>query len=206
MFGSHIRNQMSRASSTFATGGVVIRMFSETASSSHLPPEKIPKVPKGRRFRSDRTKLSRFGVDALLPHARPKYPDISPDIPVASLPTKERVWIPPAISNRRRNVLRKMAILEGTYGKYDPATGVGWDPEWDLTLAKSNPKGLGRYTQIRKPKLTARQRSRESRALKIEEQMKDMDARMEELQAQRHKNKPVMTMERKIKEAMKVKK
>lgn len=135
------------------------------------------------KFLASRKKLARFGVQALLPSVHPKYKDGEQDIDKLSV--KERVWHPPLISKRKINVLRNIAKVEGTYGTFDPETLRGWDAQWDLELAVQRPRGTGRYMQLRKPRLTSRERSREERAQKIEAALEGMDERMEALQEAR---------------------
>ena len=94
------------------------------------------------RFRAATRQLQRNGEEAL----KPQYVKNS--------------WHKPAISGRKAAVLRKQAIREGTYGAFDPATGRGWDPLWD-TPAK--------VASIRAPKESKRERTRESRAQRIEQ-------------------------------------
>lgn len=55
-------------------------------------------------------------------------------------------WRSPRISARRAAQMRKEAIRNGTYGSYDPETGIGWDPSWDrsyrhMALPLKPPKG-----------------------------------------------------------------
>jgi hypothetical protein len=151
-------------------------------------------------------------VQALLPIAKSKFPDsitASPDlsvVDVSMLPSSERVWRRPLLSKRKAAVLRKEAKRTGTYGSFDPDKGTGWDPVWDVELAMANPRCLGRYTALRVPKKSVQRRSREERAQNIEAKLEGMDERMEELQAERHKNKPPDTFENTYKNLMKVKK
>ena len=135
------------------------------------------------KFLSARRKLARYGLNAMMPSVHPKYKDGEQD--VAKLAFKERVWHPPMISSRKISVLRRMAKIEGTYGAFDTETLKGWDPQWDLHLAISRTKGTGRYTQLRKPRLTLSDRTREERAQRIEAAMVGMDERMEALQEAR---------------------
>lgn len=166
---------------------------------------KYPRVviPKTiTNLRGSRKRLMQHGVKALLPTAGLRHPENYPDptsVNLASLPGSERSWKPPALSKRKAAVLRKEAIRNGTYGKFDSETGVGWDPEWDVQLAKSTMGGLGRYMAIRVPKKASHMRTREMRAQKIEAAMVGMDERMEEVQAAKHRNKPPVTFESKYK-------
>jgi hypothetical protein len=169
-------------------------------------------IPKSFNLRGSRKRLIQHGLNALLPTAELKHPESyvaenKNSINLASLPGSERSWKPPALSKRKAAVLRKEAIRNGTYGKFDSEKGgVGWDPMWDVELAKVNLGGLGRYTALRVPKKSSRKRTREMRAQKIETAMIGMDERMEEVQAAKHRNKPPVTFESTYKELMKVKK
>jgi hypothetical protein len=161
-------------------------------------------VIQALNFKSARKKLAQHGVKALLPSLHPKYKDeVSPDTDPRTLPIKERVWHPAMIPSRHIAVLRKRAIRTGTYGTFDPVSGEGWDEEWDVKLAMEHPRRQGRYMFLRVPKQTAQQRSREQRALNIEAKMEGMDSRMEELQASKHRNKPVKNFMWKYNKAIK---
>jgi hypothetical protein len=182
-------------SSAFSRTGVILARAT-TAAAAEAPPLK---------FRGARKRLQRHGVQALLPSAHARYQD-NPDVDISSLPSSERIWRPPLLSKRKAAMLRKEAIRTGSYGSFDAEKGTGWDSAWDVELAVANPQGLGRYSYLRIPKKSAQRRSREERALKIEAKMEGMDERMEQLQADRHKNKPIKTFEHTYKELMKVKK
>lgn len=82
-------------------------------------------------------------------------------------------WRKPRVSKRVAAVLRKQAIKEGTFGSFDPETGKGWDPKWDSLRQTGT-------MQLRPPKLTTRQRTREQRAQKIEKALEDMDEKIDE--------------------------
>lgn len=170
----------------------------------------VARAAPGLRDRGSRKRLIRHGVSALLPSAKIKHPESyagQENVTVESVPGSERQWKRPLLSKRRAAVLRKEAIRTGTYGTFDPERGgVGWDPAWDVELAKANPHSLGRYTAMRVPKKDKRVRSREVRAQKIESAMVGMDERMEELQAAKHRNKAPVTIENTYKELMRVKK
>ena len=142
------------------------------------------------RFQAALRKLSEQGAKALRPVA-------------VTVHETEQRWRAPAISRRVARVLRKQAIRDGTYGSFNGTEG--WDPEWDVELAKAKPRGQGRVPQLRIPKKTSRQRTRERRARKIEEQMEGMDERMEALMEEKSK-KPVETFEDVYKRLMRVKK
>lgn len=69
-------------------------------------------------------------------------------------------WRKPRLSLRKQAVARKAAILEGTYGSWDEATGLGWDPAWDRHK---------KVTVMRKPKGRRHDREQASRMAKIDE-------------------------------------
>mmetsp|Transcript_10920 Transcript_10920/g.16356 ORF Transcript_10920/g.16356 Transcript_10920/m.16356 type:complete len:149 (-) Transcript_10920:212-658(-) len=81
-------------------------------------------------------------------------------------------WRPPRLSARQQAKIRKTAMVEGTFGEFDSATGKGWDPKWDK---------LGKVSgfSMRHPKLRKYQRTREDRAKKIENLVEGMDAKIE---------------------------
>lgn len=135
-------------------------------------------------------KLSKHGLDALRPSVR------------IDEEADKRIWAPPPISNRLANGLRKQTIKDGTYGSFDSETGIGWDPQWDVELAKAKPRGSGRYRQ-RVPKNPSRVRNREQRAQRIEQKMEGMDERMEEYLAEKNSRKPEKTFENLYKKLMK---
>ena len=137
------------------------------------------------RFKSAVRKLAQHGADALQPR-------------VFLNDAEQRVFQAPIISKRVAGVLRKQAIRNKTYGTFDATTGIGWDPQWDVAVALSSSKGQGRH-RIQPPKKSKRERTREARALKIEEKMEGMDERMEELWATQKANKPAKTFENKFK-------
>jgi hypothetical protein len=147
------------------------------------------------RFRSAVRKLTQHGVQAL-----------SPQLQVTGEAAEDRTWRPPAISNRIANVLRKQAVNDETYGVFNTETGVGWDPQWDVDLAKSRSAGgAGRYRQgVRKH--ASRVRTREKRAQKIESNMEGMDERMEAYYAEKAGRKPPKTFENLYKKLMLAKK
>jgi hypothetical protein len=89
------------------------------------------------------------------------------------------VWRSPVVSKRVAKVIRNQAIQEGTFGRFDPNTGIGWDPEWDLALM-SNRYTATRFGGIRPSKKTSRERSREERAQKIEAHLETRFEKMEE--------------------------
>ena len=104
-------------------------------------------------------------------------------------------WNPPAINKRRASVMRKKSIQEGTFGSFDATTGKGWDPAWDMELAKGNAlKGTGRY-RLRPSKKTKRERTREQRAQKIEKNLEDMDEQIAQYYYEKSQDKPVKNFE-----------
>jgi hypothetical protein len=111
----------------------------------------------------------------------------------------------PLVSNRKANVLRKQAIVNNTYGTFDIETGIGWDSEWDKQIQynksseiiKNNmisQSGVGRI-RVLKPKLSKHYRTRDDRVKQIEQKLIGMDERIEQLYAERLKNKPTITFE-----------
>lgn len=80
------------------------------------------------------------------------------------------IWRRSLLSKRVANTLRKQAIQDGTYGSFDGTTGVGWDPTWDLVLHSNRHEAM-RVGNIQPKKKTARERSREERANKIEQNL-----------------------------------
>jgi len=144
------------------------------------------------RFRSALKKLSQHGVEALLPK-------------LIVHGVGQQNWRPPLISNRVANMLRKQAVREGTYGSFSTETMKGWDPAWDVELAKNKPRGQGRH-RLKVPKKTSRERTREQRATKIEKKMEGMDDRIEEYYVEKHSKKPPQTFENLYKKLMRVKK
>lgn len=121
-----------------------------------------------KNMRSAAKWLCRVGEEALLPQR-----------------VNEK-WRKPRISKRVAGVIRKQAIQEGTFGSFDPETGKGWDPKWDAVRQTGT-------MQLRPPKLTTRQRTREQRATKIEKLMEDVD---EKIDAHYNKLKEGRTKER----------
>jgi hypothetical protein len=89
------------------------------------------------------------------------------------------VWRRPVVSKRVGNTLRKQALAQGTYGSFDAATGIGWDPAWDLKL-KQNQYQVERFGGIRPKKKTSRERNREDRARQVEEQLESSQEKLED--------------------------
>ena len=140
------------------------------------------------RFKSVVRKLAQHGSAALQPQ-------------VLVNDAQQRVFLAPMISKRVANTLRKQAIRDGTFGSFDGYTGIGWDPQWDVDVAVRKTQGQGRH-RVQPPKKSKRERTRESRAEKIEEKMEGMDERLEEVWATRHANKPSNTFENRYKAMM----
>ena len=56
-------------------------------------------------------------------------------------------WHRPMLSSLQLSRLRRSAILNGTFGKYNEQTGEGWDLEWEkkckpMLYASREPKGI----------------------------------------------------------------
>lgn len=141
------------------------------------------------RFQSALRKLASHGADALKPQV------------VTAADATSSHWKPALISNRVANVLRKQAMLEGTYGTFNWETLRGWDAAWDVELATRRSKGSGRI-KLRPPNKASRQRNRERRAMKIEANMQDMDERIETYYQEKRDAKPVKTFENYYKKLM----
>ena len=117
--------------------------------------------------------LAEHGVEALKPQK------VVSKLAKLGMNTRSaEVWRRPVVSKRVGNDLRKKALREGTYGTFDPLTGIGWEPSWDLVL-KSNQYAVSRFGGIRPKKLTKRERTREERAQKIE---KNLESRLEKME------------------------
>ena len=143
------------------------------------------------RFHSALKKLAARGVQALQPQRH--------------VVDEQVFWRPAPISNRIASVLRKTAIREGSYGIFDTQTLKGWDPQWDIDLEIAKARGHGRH-RLRVPKKTSRQRTRETRARKIEANMDGMMERMEQFHAEKQAKKPPETTENMYKKLMRPKK
>ncbi|KAG7345912.1 hypothetical protein IV203_004979 [Nitzschia inconspicua] len=129
--------------------------------------------------------LCQHGVEALTPTKK-----MSKAVTVGSYVAKPSrvVWHRPLVSKRVGNDLRKEAIRQGTYGSFDSTTGVGWEPSWDLVL-HSNRHQSSRIGNIQPSKKTAKERSREDRALKLEENLAGQAQAMEDYYAEKEKAK-----------------
>uniref|UniRef100_A0A7S1XMQ3 MRPL25 domain-containing protein n=1 Tax=Phaeomonas parva TaxID=124430 RepID=A0A7S1XMQ3_9STRA len=92
-------------------------------------------------------------------------------------------WRKAAISAKNQARLRKTALMEGTFGKFDPATGKGWDPAWDP---------VSKVVPFRPRRLRRRERTREERFQRIQTKLKDVDRLAEENRLERKARKPVI--------------
>jgi hypothetical protein len=125
--------------------------------------------------------LAQHGVEALKPQKV-----VTPAVQVHGRNVKpaKHVWRRPVVSKRVGNDLRKQAIQQGTFGAFDPTSGVGWDPVWDLVL-KHNTYKVTRYGGMQPAKKTKRERTREDRAKKLEEALETRTEKMEDYYAQK---------------------
>lgn len=117
--------------------------------------------------------------------------------------TRQR-WKKPIVSRRIANDLRKKSIKEGTYGSYDPDLGKGWDPAWDHGLFGGKNVGNINWMEVRGFKDTKRERSRESRALRIEGLLDGADDKIAEYRLKQKENKPQGGIEQVIKRMGKI--
>ncbi len=150
-------------------------------------------------------KLYRYGSDALKPTKI-----------MEELPTKRQRWQKPLVSKRVANTLRKKAIRNGTFGTYDPETGVGWDKHWDVgSDTTSSSENMNKHTlnegqlewmNLRPRKETKRERTREARAKKIEGMLTTADDKILEYRLAEQAKKPIPGVETTIKKLSKVKK
>lgn len=152
------------------------------------------------RFQSALRKLANEGVQALKPQFVVPTQDSGAINPIPGR------WQSARVSKRVANLIRKQAILGGTYGSFDSESKIGWDPAWDVELAVSSPRGQGRQPQQVAPKGTSRDRTREQRAIKIESKMEGMDERIEAYYEEKHKSKPARTFENHFKALSRVRK
>ena len=101
------------------------------------------------------------------------------------------------ISAKNQARLRKEAIANGMYGRFDPATGEGWDAAWDP---------VRKVVPFRPRRLTREERTREDRFQRIQTKLRDADRIIEEDKKERQKRKPVMGVEEIYKKLSGVKK
>ncbi len=128
-------------------------------------------------MRSALRSLVQHGVEALKPQ-RVETKAVQVGSQYIAKPSK-MVWRRPVVSKRVAKEIRNQAIQDGTYGKFEAGTGIGWDPEWDLAL-KPNQYSVTRFGGIRPSKKSSRDRNREERAQKIEANLETRLAKMEE--------------------------
>ena len=86
---------------------------------------------------------------------------------------KNGKYFAPLVSRRKAAVVRKNAIIEGTFGNFDAKLG-GWDPAWDT------PK---KFHFVKPSKGHQRERTRPQRAAVITKAMNGMPARLDKLKA-----------------------
>jgi len=138
-------------------------------------------------IRSALKNLHRYGAEALQPRKR----------------TDSKKWYKPKVSRRIANDLRKQAIREDTFGAYDPLLGKGWDPLWDQLSDNTDHQRMRgskiSWMQLRPPKETKRERTREARALKIENMLEEADKKIAEYKLAQKEKKPEPGIENVIK-------
>ena len=134
-------------------------------------------------------KLYEHGADAL----RPKK--------IVDPKVKRQRWMKPMVSKRIAKTLRKTAQRNGTYGTYDPETGIGWDPSWDID---SGSRKIN-WMQIRPPKETKRERTREERATKIEKLVEEANDKIAAYKIEQINKKPEPGIENLLKRLSKPK-
>ena len=88
------------------------------------------------------------------------------------------------VSTRNKAMLRKRAIIDGTYGTFQPYVG-GWDPAWD---------SYKRVTMARPYKGHARERTRPERADRITRAMEAMPDRLAKYAQEAKDRKPPKTI------------
>lgn len=183
------------------------------------------KIPSALRY------LHKFGIDALKPTKIPSVTNLplsssSSSATTATIPNnindmissyhpinRRQRWSKPKVSKRIANTLRKKAIRNGTYGTYDPNTGIGWDASWDnhnnttfnTPTTKSslsfNNENIS-WMEIRPYKDTKRERTREARAKKIEDLLTTADDKILEYRLAQKEKKPEPGIENLIKKMM----
>mmetsp|Transcript_1281 Transcript_1281/g.1835 ORF Transcript_1281/g.1835 Transcript_1281/m.1835 type:complete len:190 (-) Transcript_1281:83-652(-) len=152
------------------------------------------------KIRSALQILHQHGVNALLPTKRTLESEEQ------NFNKLKAIWQKPMVSKRIGNDLRKKAIREGTYGTYNPNTGTGWDANWDfVTKTTMNPEDGSEMTtrtrvmgggtripfmQMRPPKETKRERTREARASRIELLLEQADDKIADYREDQLKKKP----------------
>ena len=117
--------------------------------------------------------------------------------------TRQR-WKKPIVSKRIAKDLRKKSIREGTYGSYDAEKGLGWDPSWDEGLFGGKNVGKVNWMEFRGFKETKRERTRESRAKRIEDLLEVADEKIVEFRQKNRESKPEGGIENVIKRMMRV--
>ncbi|GMI58228.1 hypothetical protein ScalyP_jg5740 [Parmales sp. scaly parma] len=104
----------------------------------------------------------------------------------ASLNSNGRTYRKALVSPRKASVIRKAAIVDKTFGSFDNLTGIGWDIAWDVEKKQTaggklaNINGEKWAINSLKPfKGKLNERTREERAMKIEEKLEGMDKLIE---------------------------
>ena len=100
-------------------------------------------------------------------------------------------YIGPLISRRKAADFRKISLKDNTFGTFTPGVG-GWDASWD------SPR---KFFMLRPYKGVKPDRTRETRAQKIEAAMKSMPERIEKLLKEREAKKGERLKARAIKRA-----
>ena len=135
--------------------------------------------------------------------------------------TKRQKWHRPLVSKRVANTLRKKAIRNGTYGTFDADTGIGWEAAWDQPspLLNNNMNDINSsntnsstntnneanrekipWREIIPYKETKRERTRETRAQKIEDLLQTADDKIYEHRKIVQERKPLPGIENTIKQ------
>lgn len=115
--------------------------------------------------------------------------------PITDPTSSRQRWKGPIVSRRVAKDLRKKAIREGTYGTYDALAGIGWEKSWDEGLFQSGADsgasvGKINWMEIRGFKETKRERTRESRAKRIEALLEVADDKTMEFRQKNRDAKP----------------
>ena len=95
-------------------------------------------------------------------------------------------WKRPLISKRQASEVRKQAMLNGTFGSWNPGQG-GWLPEWD-----PKPKLL----VMKPPKQHKHFRTREERVAKIQKAMDAMPQKLAEMKKVQKAARPLKGLEK----------